>query len=293
MRSIALTTHVIRISRSTLQVPEVYSNVLRHGTTTTTTTEATNTTQSSSRIPAIPTRITKLLQCDYPIILPGMSWISTPELVAAVSNAGGIGILATGPLNSKETYQSIQTIRSLLRPHPMTGQLPNFGIGATLLMPGATENAQIALQEQVPIINVSLGKPDWIAKEVHSYGGYLISTITNVKHAEAAIHCGADALLITGHEAAAHGGDVTSTVLIPVIRHHFPNVPLIAAGGFATVRQDEFAVIGKKNPIPSICSKHMIFFFTSIMYDRTHLTFFAILLSYCFLHPFYNDRDLD
>lgn len=186
------------------------------------------------RISAVQTRITKLLQCDYPIVLPGMSWISTPELVAAVSNAGGIGILATGPLNGNETHQSIQKIRSLLKPHPVTGKLPNFGIGATLLMPGATENAKIALQEQVPIINVSLGKPDWIAEQVHSYGGYLISTITNVKHGEAAINCGADALMITGHEAAAHGGDVTSTVLIPVIRHHFPNVPLISAGGFAT-----------------------------------------------------------
>lgn len=142
--------------------------------------------------PAIRTRITLLLKCKYPLVLPGMSWISTPELVAAVSNAGGVGILATGPLNAKETKQSIQRVRQLTdRP---------FGIGATLLMPGAEENARVALEEKVPLINISLGKADWVADGVHSYGGTLLSTVTNAKHAAAAISSGADALMVTGHE---------------------------------------------------------------------------------------------
>jgi enoyl-[acyl-carrier protein] reductase II len=196
-------------------------------------------TASASRIikrqPGVKTKITELFQCQYPIILPGMSWISTPELVAAVSNAGGVGILATGPLTADETRQSIQKVRELLRPTP-NGTLPPFGIGATLLMPGANENAQVALDEKVPIINVSLGKPDWIAEGVHSYGGHLLSTVTNTKHASAAIACGADALMVTGHEAAAHGGDVTSAVLIPVMNQQFPNIPIVAAGGFANGR---------------------------------------------------------
>ncbi len=106
------------------------------------------------------TRITKLLGCKYPLVLPGMSWISTPELVAAVSNAGGVGILATGPLNAQQTKDAIAKIRELAPSKP-------FGIGATLLMPGAQENATIALEEQVPLINVSLGKPDWIAQGAH------------------------------------------------------------------------------------------------------------------------------
>ena len=107
----------------------------------------------------ISTKITRLFQCQYPILLPGMSWISTPELVAAVSNAGGVGILATGPLSEAETRTSIDKIRSLLKDPDTTP----FGIGATLLMPGAKENAQLALDMQVPIINVSLGKAEWIA----------------------------------------------------------------------------------------------------------------------------------
>lgn len=172
------------------------------------------------------TRITKLLGCKYPIVLPGMSWISTPELVAAVSNAGGVGILATGPLNAQQTKDAIARIRELAPNKP-------FGIGATLLMPGAQENATVALEEQVPLINVSLGKPDWIAEAAHEYGGKILCTVVNAKHAATAIESGADALMVTGHEAAAHGGDVTSLVLVPSIARRFPDVPIVAAGGFA------------------------------------------------------------
>ena len=181
-----------------------------------------------NQAPIVSTRITSLFRCKYPIVLPGMSWISTPELVAAVSNAGGVGILATGPLNAHETRMSIQKIRSL------TDQ--PFGIGATLLMPGAAENAKVALEEQVPIINVSLGKAEWIADGLAQYGGKMLSTVTNQKHAQAALETGADAFMVTGHEAAAHGGTVTSLVLIPSMAEAFPGVPFVAAGGFATGR---------------------------------------------------------
>lgn len=179
------------------------------------------------------TRLTALLKCRHPLVLPGMSWISTPELVAAVTNAGGVGILATGPLTPQETRHSIRRIRELLV-HPNDPTRQTFGIGATLLMPGATENAQVAIDEQVPLLNISLGKGQWIAEAVHEYGGHVLATVTNVAHAQSALESGADALLATGHEAAAHGGDVTSLVLIPSLAKHFPDVPLVAAGGFAT-----------------------------------------------------------
>lgn len=175
---------------------------------------------------SISTRITDLFGCEHPIVLPGMSWISTPQLVAAVSNAGGLGILATGPLTEDETRASIREIRRLTdKP---------FGVGATLLMPGASENATVALQEKVPVLNVSLGKADWIREGLDDYGGKLLATVTNRKHAKAAIDAGADALMATGHEAAAHGGDVTSLVLVPALAQGFPDTPIVAAGGFAT-----------------------------------------------------------
>ena len=171
------------------------------------------------------TRITELFGIKYPIVLPGMSWISTPELVAAVCNAGGIGWLATGPLSTKDTEASIKKIRELTK--------KPFGAGATLLMPGAKENLEVLIDMQVPVINVSLGKPDNIVKRVHKYGGKVIQTVVNEKHALAAVKGGVDALQVTGYEAAAHGGKVANLCLIPYMREKV-NVPIVAAGGFST-----------------------------------------------------------
>jgi enoyl-[acyl-carrier protein] reductase II len=157
-----------------------------------------------------------------------MSWISTPVLVSAVSNAGGLGILATGPLSPEETRKSIREIRKLTdKP---------FGIGCTLLMPGAKENAEVALEEKVPVINVSLGKADWIVKRAHEYGGLVLATVVSEKHAKSAHAIGCDALMVTGHEAAAHGGDVTSLVLVPSLASKVPDLPIICAGGIADGR---------------------------------------------------------
>jgi enoyl-[acyl-carrier protein] reductase II len=173
------------------------------------------------------TAITELLGIEMPIILPGMSWISTPELVAAVSNAGGLGILASGPLTPEETRESIRKIRQLTdKP---------FGIGVTLLMPGSEVNADIAIEEKVPVINFSLGKGDDLIKRAHAYGAKVIATVVSEKHAQSAQKSGADALLVTGHEAAAHGGDVTSLVLVPAISQAV-DIPVIATGGFADGR---------------------------------------------------------
>ena len=174
------------------------------------------------KMASIITRITRLLGIKHPVILPGMSWISTPKLVAAVSNAGGLGILATGPLSPEETRKSIREIRSLTdKP---------FGIGATLLMPGGKENAEVALEEKVSVINFSLGKGDWIVKRAHEYGAKVIATVVNEKHAKSAEDSGVDALMVTGHEAAAHGGEVTSLVLVPCIASKV-KIPVICAGG--------------------------------------------------------------
>ena len=169
------------------------------------------------------TRLTSLLGITKPIILPGMSWISTPELVAAVSEAGGLGILATGPLSAEATRESINRVRELTdKP---------FGIGCTLLMPGARENAEVALQMEVPVINISLGKGEDIIRRCHEYGGKVITTVVNEKHAKSARDMGSDALMVTGHEAAAHGGDVTSFVLVPSLATKVPDIPIICAGG--------------------------------------------------------------
>jgi len=170
----------------------------------------------------IKTRFTEILGIKHPIMLAGMNWVTTPKLVAAVCNAGGLGIFATAASTPEETRKSIREIRNLTdKP---------FGINQILIGPGAKDNIAIAVEEKVPVINYSLGKP-WFVDQVHAYGGKVMGTIAIARHAVRAAQLGCDMLVVTGHEAAAHGDVATSMILIPLVASQ-TKIPLIAAGGF-------------------------------------------------------------
>jgi enoyl-[acyl-carrier protein] reductase II len=168
------------------------------------------------------TRITELLGIEHPIFLSGMSWISTPEMVAAVSNAGGLGILATGVLDEKQTRAAIKKIRELTdKP---------FGANVSLLFPGAAQNALVCLEEKIPFINFSLGKGDWIVQMANEYGGKVFATVTNSRHAKRAQDYGCHGVIATGNEAAAHGEPPTTFCLVPSMADEV-DIPIVAAGG--------------------------------------------------------------
>lgn len=166
------------------------------------------------------TRMTELFDIKYPIMMAGMNWITDTKMVAVVSNAGGLGIFATARCTPDEMRENIREIKKLTdRP---------FGVNV-ILRPGSQEKIKVAVEEKVPVVNYTLGKP-WFIEQVHGYGGKVIGTTAVAKHAGKAASLGCDAVVVTGHEAAAHGDKATSMVLIPIAASSV-KVPIISAGG--------------------------------------------------------------
>jgi len=175
------------------------------------------------------TRMNELFGIKYPIMLAGMNWLTTPKLVAAVSNAGGLGVLAGQRYNADRLRAVIKEIREQTdKP---------FGINLTLGL-GARERIPVIIEEKVPVLNYALGRPPEISpliEAVHGYGGKVIGTIALLRHALRSEQLGADAVIVTGYEAASHSGNVGALVLVPTIAEAL-KVPCIGAGGYADGR---------------------------------------------------------
>lgn len=173
------------------------------------------------------TEITQLFGIQYPILNAGMGRVALPQMVAAVSNAGGLGVLGAGSNPPEVTRRLVREIREATdRP---------FAANTPLALPNGKANAQVLIDEQVPIINYSMGRGDWICERVHAYGGKAIASVTNPHLAKRAQAHGADAVIAAGYEAAGHSGDITTFVLIPALVDML-DIPVIAAGGVADGR---------------------------------------------------------
>ena len=170
------------------------------------------------------TRMTELFEIRYPIMLAGMNWLTTPKLVAAVSNAGGLGVLAVTQYEPDQLKKALQEIRAMT----------NKPFGINIISDNEMQaKLEIIYEEKVPVVNYSLAHPPEIqamVQAVHSYGGKVVGTVAMTRHAKRSEQLGVDALVVTSYEAAAHSGNVGALVLIPQVSEAV-KVPCIAAGG--------------------------------------------------------------
>jgi enoyl-[acyl-carrier protein] reductase II len=171
-------------------------------------------------------RITELFGIQYPIIQAGMIWCSGWQLAAAVSQAGGLGIIGAGSMYPEILRENIRKCKAATdRP---------FGVNVPLLYPNIEEHMNIIREERVPVVFTSAGNPKTWTTFLKEGGAKVVHVIANTKFARKCEEAGVDALVAEGFEAGGHNGreETTTLVLIPMIRKATA-LPLIAAGGIA------------------------------------------------------------
>lgn len=173
------------------------------------------------------TRITELLGIEYPIIQGGMAWVAEYHLAAAVSNAGGLGLIGTASAPAEWVREQIREAKKLTdKP---------FGINIMMISPYADEVAKVAVEEGVAVVTTGAGSPEKYVKMWKEAGIKVIPVVASVAMAKRMQRCGGDALVAEGTEAGGHIGENTTMVLVPQVVDAV-EIPVIAAGGIADGR---------------------------------------------------------
>lgn len=174
--------------------------------------------------PPLKTRLTELLGVSYPIVQAPANFVGVPRLVAAVSNAGGFGILASGRLAAGEIRDDIRAVR----------QITDRPFGANLIFgsPGYEKLAEVFLEEKVPLICHSRGNPKWLIDLTAGLDMKIMAMVGSVRHAVRAEQDGVHTIMAQGEEAGGHVGHVSTMVLLPLIASKV-RIPVVAAGGFS------------------------------------------------------------
>ena len=171
--------------------------------------------------------ICEILGIQYPVFQGGMAWIADGKLAAAVSNGGGLGIIAAGNAPGKYVREQIQIARSI-------SDKP-IGVNIMLLSPFADEVAKIVIEEKVDVVTTGAGNPSKYIKEWLNAGIKVIPVVASVAMAKLMTRLGASALIAEGGESGGHVGELTTMVLVPQICDA-TSLPVIAAGGIADGR---------------------------------------------------------
>ncbi len=173
------------------------------------------------------TRITELLNIEYPVIQGGMAWVAEHNLAGAVSKAGGLGIIAGANAPAEVIREEIRMTREITdKP---------FGVNVMLLSPYAEEVAHLVAEEKIPVVTTGAGSPEKYVSLWNEANVKFIPVVASVALARRMERCGACAVVAEGCESGGHIGSTTTMALVPQVADAV-EVPVIAAGGIADGR---------------------------------------------------------
>ncbi len=173
-------------------------------------------------------KLNELLGIEYPLIQGGMANIATGEFAAAISNAGGLGLIASGSMNGEALRAEIHAARAKTdKP---------FGVNIMMMNPHLEELSQVVIEEKVAVITTGAGNPGKYVPAWKEAGIKVMPVAGTVALAKRLARSGADAIIVEGTEAGGHVGDLTTMAVLPQIADAI-DIPVIAAGGIASGRQ--------------------------------------------------------
>jgi len=173
------------------------------------------------------TAICDLLGIEYPILQGGMAWVATAELAAAVSNAGGLGIIGAGNMPADLVRKEIQKAKKLTdKP---------YGVNVMFMSPFLEEIMEVVMEERVPVITTGAGNPGKYIPALKEIGTKVIPVVASVALAKRLERLGVDAIIAEGTESGGHIGEITTMALVPQVVDAV-KIPVIAAGGIANSR---------------------------------------------------------